>query len=238
MDTFDYVIVALGVALIIIGLVLFVAGKRDSQNGNQVEGFGIKLNVSNPSIILIVFGIGMVLFPRLMPNHQQPSSTSNGQTVSIPMNNAQQTPSDNSSSTESSQLPQTETESPQNVVAAPPVNAFFPTGLWYLYQYEENGIDMSGSVEGTMQFNNSSGASQSWRADIMAFDGWGNSTNYQYAGIIQFLGGSYVIDTQQSNDPNFMRQGPTNLILKMDNPQSLHVEYMYNGSQIVLHLTQ
>jgi len=68
METFDLIIVLLGVALIIIGLVLFIAGKQDSEKNNQVEGFGIKLNVSNPSIILIVLGIGLVVFPRLMPS--------------------------------------------------------------------------------------------------------------------------------------------------------------------------
>jgi hypothetical protein len=69
MDTFDFIIIGLGIALIGIGLFLFIAGKRESQHGNQVEGFGIKLNVSNPSIILIVFGIGLVLFPRIMPSN-------------------------------------------------------------------------------------------------------------------------------------------------------------------------
>ncbi|WP_371194743.1 hypothetical protein [Glaciecola sp. SC05] len=225
MDTFDYVIVALGVALIIIGLLLFIAGKRESQSGNQVEGFGIKLNVSNPSIILIVFGIGMVLFPRLMPNN----------TAIV---NLADTPQLKDSQTGNTQVAQN--PNPQNTPAPAPAssNVFFPMGMWYLYQYEENGIDLSGTLEGSMQFSGVTGGQQNWSASLMTVDGWGNVINYQYAGLIQSVPGGYVIDTQRSNDPSFVPQGPSNLVLKMDNPQSLHMEYMFNGSQIILHLSQ
>ena len=67
MEVFDYVSMAVGSLLIVIGLFLFISGKKDSAKSNQVEGFGIKLNVSNPSIILIVLGIGLLLVPRLLP---------------------------------------------------------------------------------------------------------------------------------------------------------------------------
>jgi hypothetical protein len=244
MDTFDYVIVAVGVALIIIGLVLFIAGKRDTQHANQVEGFGIKLNVSNPSIILIIFGIGLVLFPRLMPNAKLLPSTAvvnptETQVSVMPNKNGPQTVTPTVSSNKIA-APQTRTDMDMDQTAnrPTPANVFFPRGRWYLYQYEENGIDLSGTLEGRMLFNDSAGGRLNWSASLMTADFWGNTLNYQYAGLIQFVSGGYLIDTLNSNDPSFVPQGPTNLILKMDNPELLHMEYVFNGSLIVLHLMQ
>ncbi|GGD64678.1 hypothetical protein [Lacimicrobium alkaliphilum] len=57
MDTFDLILLTTGVLLILVGLGLFIFGNRDG-NKNYLEGFGIKLDVSNPSIILIVAGVG------------------------------------------------------------------------------------------------------------------------------------------------------------------------------------
>lgn len=48
-------------------MILFVTGKFVSQN-NQIEGFGIKLNFNNPSFLLVVAGIGVVLVPRVLPD--------------------------------------------------------------------------------------------------------------------------------------------------------------------------
>ena len=48
MDTFDTFIVAVGVALVLVGLYLFISGKQgDGSRNSNVEGFGIKINVSN-----------------------------------------------------------------------------------------------------------------------------------------------------------------------------------------------
>jgi hypothetical protein len=176
-----------------------------------------------------------------MPNTQMlPNADTRPSTVlpstSTQLPNTQAAPSGNSVQ-EATQNQNTNT---QNVDApAPaPINAFFPRGLWYLYQYEENGMDLSSTLEGTMQFGNAAGGQQSWSANLMAIDVWGNTINYQYAGIIKSSPNGYLIDTQRSNDPSFVAQGPSDLVLKMDNQQSLHIEYFFNGSQIVLHLMQ
>lgn len=71
MEFFDYLVMATGAILLLIGVLMFVSGKKESANRNQVEGFGIKLDVSNPSIILIVLGIGLLLAPRLLPSHDK-----------------------------------------------------------------------------------------------------------------------------------------------------------------------
>ena len=221
MDTFDIVIVIIGAVLIIIGLFLFVSGKRDSESANNVEGFGIKLNVSNPSIILIVFGIGLVLFPRLMPTTSPLSNDPQGQSINTPTPVLEQ----------------------PSVVSQPPTQsapeAFFPQGVWYLNSYEENGIDLSDVIEGNIRFGQANRSSQQWVADMVAIDGWGNVMNYQYSGVIDFTGSQgYRINTTASNDPTFTLQGPTPLTMKMDSGQILHMEYIFNSSAIMLHWRQ
>lgn len=217
MDSLDYFIVILGVALIVIGLYLFVAGKRDSANGNQVEGFGIKLNVSNPSIILIVFGIGLVLVPRLLPNNKP-----NG--------------------TNTLQMPKSVDNAIEDIVNVPPNNnssannVFFPQGIWYITQYEENGINLSQNiVQGSINFDPSANGRLKWVANLSALDAYGNVLNYQYSGTINTVLGGYNISVLNSNDPSFSRESDIPLILKMDNSNSLHMEYRFNGSAIILH---
>ena len=260
METFDLIIVLLGVALIIIGLVLFIAGKQDSEKNNQVEGFGIKLNVSNPSIILIVLGIGLVVFPRLMPSstpgsahtNQVPTSeittgsnTQSTQEPPLPTQNLEQQQSAPSqvkpSQVRPSQVRPSESTSSENKSQAMPQirpQVFFPRGQWYLTQYEENGMDGSGAVQGSIQFNEPSNTRQSWSANIMSFDIWGNQTNYRYVGVIESVGAGYTIDIQSTNEPGFVPPGPTNLIMKMDDQFTLHMEYTIYGSALTLHFSQ
>jgi len=56
MAIFDIIIMLAGGFLIIAGLVMFVSGKRETGK-NNVEAFGIKVDVSNPSILLIALGV-------------------------------------------------------------------------------------------------------------------------------------------------------------------------------------
>jgi hypothetical protein len=223
MDGFDYIIIGLGIALIAIGLFLFISGKRESEKSSQVEGFGIKLNVSNPSIILIVFGIGLVLFPRLMPNVVPSEKPDNIQAV---WNN------DDKSGPESVDN-KSDNDSADNIPA--PANVFFPQGMWYLTQYQENGVDLTSNIQGNIRFNQRNANTQNWYAEMAAVDGWGNVLNYTYNGVINALPGGYSIDTTNSNDPTFSRQQASQLIMKMDNPNSLHMEYTFNGSAIIIH---
>nr|WP_136250954.1 hypothetical protein [Ningiella ruwaisensis] len=271
MDTLDYLIIGLGIALIAIGLFLFISGKIDSKNPNHVEGFGIKLNVSNPSIVLIVFGIGLVLFPRLMPHgNDNDKATGSGAQLnadnfpsqrsienvsqSLPaVDSNNQTSPSQTLPTKANNSPDTTNNNPQsnNLVTEqaqsqaqaqaqqpPATQAFHPQGDWYLTAYEENGMDLSNNIEGTIRFQSVTGNSQQWFADLVTIDLWGNMSNFQYSGVITSSANGYSIDIVNSNDPSFMRQAPTPLILKMDNPNSLHMEYFYNGSSIILHWSQ
>jgi hypothetical protein len=60
-----------GLALLSIGLFVFLTGRRASdeskKESNRFEAFGIKIDVNNPSLILIMLGVAMMLAPKFMP---------------------------------------------------------------------------------------------------------------------------------------------------------------------------
>ncbi|RLJ17466.1 hypothetical protein DJ031_14175 [bacterium endosymbiont of Escarpia laminata] len=60
-----------GLGLLIVGLFIFVTGKSASKEeksqSNRFEAFGIKIDVNNPSLILIILGVVMMLAPRILP---------------------------------------------------------------------------------------------------------------------------------------------------------------------------
>jgi len=65
-DLFDTVLMTAGVVLVVTGLVMFIRSKTSTQ-ASSVEAFGIKLNVTHPSLILVLAGVGLMLAPRLLP---------------------------------------------------------------------------------------------------------------------------------------------------------------------------
>ncbi|HQT00871.1 MAG: hypothetical protein B7Y26_10040 [Hydrogenophilales bacterium 16-64-46] len=63
---FDILLMLAGLVLVIAGLVMFIRSKTASA-ASSVEAFGIKLNVTHPSLILVLAGVGLMLAPRLLP---------------------------------------------------------------------------------------------------------------------------------------------------------------------------
>jgi hypothetical protein len=62
----DTLLVLAGLVLVVTGLVMFIRSKT-STGASSVEAFGIKLNVTHPSLILVLAGVGLMLAPRLLP---------------------------------------------------------------------------------------------------------------------------------------------------------------------------
>ncbi len=59
-----------GTLLVVTGVVLVLIGRRReaSEAGqNRFDAFGIKIDVSNPSILLVMFGVVLLLAPRVLP---------------------------------------------------------------------------------------------------------------------------------------------------------------------------
>ena len=229
MDIFDYVIMTVGGALTIIGLILFVLGKKEG-GSNNVEGFGIKLNVSNPSIILIVFGVGLLLVPRLLPNNRLQNEFEPGPRYEQPAKNDEVF------------VPAKEPERQQQVedyISPVPPSVFFPTGIWHLTSYSEAGQDLSNNISGTINFTRQSAQSVGWVSNFNVNDEWGNYVgNYQYKGTISSDGNYYSMLVVSSTDPNFIRQGAIALELLAENGGVLHMRYLYLGSEILVHFRQ
>jgi hypothetical protein len=57
---------SVGAMLTLVGVYLFASGKMRDK-ASRVEAFGIKLDVTNPSLILILAGVGLMLVPRFVP---------------------------------------------------------------------------------------------------------------------------------------------------------------------------
>lgn len=66
MSPFDLVLMSVGALLTLVGVYLFASGKMRDK-ASRVEAFGIKLDVTNPSLILILAGVGLMLVPRFVP---------------------------------------------------------------------------------------------------------------------------------------------------------------------------
>jgi len=62
----DTLLVLAGLVLVATGVVMFIRSKTSTQ-ASSVEAFGIKLNVTHPSLILVLAGVGLMLAPRLLP---------------------------------------------------------------------------------------------------------------------------------------------------------------------------
>lgn len=71
----DLLLTVVGVALIVIGVGVFLLGKSKAgkdDHSNVFEAFGIKLDVANPSVLLIMFGVVLMLAPRFVPLGSRP----------------------------------------------------------------------------------------------------------------------------------------------------------------------
>lgn len=230
MDEFDRVVMIMGGLLIISGLILFLSGKKANDSNHQVEVMGVKLNTTNPSIFLIILGIGLLLTPRLLPKHS-PS----------------QVQQDTSSET---QLPITTVELPQNPskpaenerkAEQRPANTssvFLPQGNWQLSGFEENGIDLTGFRTGSISFSNRVNNQVQWNITLTVMDIWGNAASYQYSGSILYNGNFYQLQIASSNEPNFIATGFIPLDLKMDPGSVLHMGYSLNMNNMLLHWVQ
>ncbi|MCW8866235.1 MAG: hypothetical protein OQK09_08835 [Colwellia sp.] len=229
MTTFDQIVMIVGCALIVIGLILFVMRKKESSHSDHVEGFGIKLNVSNPSIILIILGSGLLLVPRLLPQNStatQPQIPNQADKMKVEPISTEQPVIDNTSISTNKQ---------QSRPRAVEPSVYFPTGQWQLSSYEENGINLSANIRGTLVFTKQSDTVYRWSSDFVFMNDWGNMVNYQYQGTTSFTRNAYEISFLSSTDPSFSPQHSIPLELKLENGVQLHMKYWYDNSQILLH---
>jgi len=231
MSIIDIVFMFFGALLIFAGLYLFVSGKKESSS-NHVEGFGIKLNVSNPSIILILSGIGLLVLPRFMPERsikEQPTNLSSEPFVEVSDSKNQISLNDESETSKALSSPKTE----QNTV-------YFPNNNWQLNSYQENGIEyiVPVQVNATMTFNNRSATQVHWTTNVFVLDMNGNINNNSYNGKITFRNNAYAISFLGSTALPFEPELNIPLELKIENGGILHLSYISRNGEVIVHWQQ
>jgi len=67
----DTLLFWIGLAITFVGLYVFITGRsssdQDKKGSNRFEAFGIKIDVSNPSLLLIILGVVMMMAPKFIP---------------------------------------------------------------------------------------------------------------------------------------------------------------------------
>lgn len=225
MENFDAIVVFIGVALIIAGVALFITGKVVSQN-NQIEAFGIKVNFNNPSFMLLVAGIGMVLVPRLLPDPHRiaelpPPAAGIPAEPSVSQANALQSPL-------SEPEPQTR-PAVQGDRLPEPSSASSIAGTYELLSYSVNNIPQI--AEGMMRVEQGNGQQYQWHTQFDSYDFYGNYMNYVYNGALDFHNGTWLLDVNSSNDPTWFDAGSVATQL-MQEGDYMGLSYLYNGNYI------
>lgn len=234
MENFDVVVVVIGVVLIIAGVGLFVTGKVVSQN-NQIEAFGIKINFNNPSFMLVVAGIGLVLVPRLLPDPHlapdpnrftemhPPGAGIPAESITSPAIPAQfPTQQPGISATEPAQV---------DVVPVAPHSAALPAiaGNYELMSYTVNNIPQI--VEGSLSVKPDGRNQYLWHAQYDSVDFYGNYVQFAYSGDLDFTNGNWFLDVNASNDPTWFDAGAvaTQVLQEGD---YVGLSYVYHGNFI------
>lgn len=215
MSIIDIIFMFFGALLIFAGLYLFVSGKKDTSN-NHVEGFGIKLNVSNPSIILILSGIGLLVLPRFMPETLPPEIEPVVDSVISPVID------------------------PAIQPAIEPVFIFFPENNWQLNSYQENGVEfiVPLQVNATIFFSNRSANQTDWTTNVSVLNMNGNVSNNSFNGRITFVNNGYTISFLGSTASDFEPEFNIPLELKIENGGILHMSYRSRSGEEIVHWQQ
>lgn len=250
MEFFDILLVVLGVLLIAAGLFLFISGTQESEKQNEVQGFGLKINVSNPSIILIVLGIGLVLVPKFVTKDATSSSEPmTPQPTPAPSVTPQVPqivePTIVEPSTPTPAIPQP-TPTTINPVPAPevpsapapkPKAVWYPKGTWNMIDYEEGGIDASENVSGNIIFAPNQKGGVDWVLNMVISDWMGNQVAGDYSGQIESRNTGYIIHVTNSNTPNFKPEYNRPLKMYMEG-EKLHFELVFDSQKLITHFVQ
>lgn len=205
MSIIDIIFVIFGALLILAGLYLFISNKKDASS-NHVEGFGIKLNVSNPSIILILSGVGLLVLPRFMPDNNVKQATVG--VVSQPEVQA------NTSKA---------VFFPENTWQ---LNSYQENGMDFSVPYQ---------VNATITFSKQSTNKTHWATNVFVLDMNGNVINNNYTGDITYTNNAYTISFITGTEPGYQPEFNLPLDLKMENGGILHMSYRSRAGEQIVH---
>lgn len=67
----DTLLFWIGLVITFVGLYVFITGRsssdKEKKGSNRFEAFGIKIDVSNPSLLLVILGVVMMMAPKFIP---------------------------------------------------------------------------------------------------------------------------------------------------------------------------
>ncbi|WP_457599411.1 hypothetical protein [Hydrogenimonas sp.] len=235
-QNYDIVLMAVGLFLIVIGLMLFITG-RYSDNENHVEGFGIKMDVKNPSLILIIFGVFLLVAPMTLNKKEHPAQTATETAQTAPPGKT------GSGVAETSVRTSVETkrhdEAPQPPVASvtpssppktSPPKPVLPAlqGTYRLLTYMEDNMPIN--TAGELVIQRVSNGIFPFRANFQVADGWGNVALFLYEGYFAKRNGQWYLKVNSTNEPEWTDLGEVNLQLILDNNSgTLGLRYYYGA---------
>jgi len=230
METFDLVVMVVGGLLIAAGVLLFVTGKVAGSN-NKIEAFGIKMDVSNPSLILLAAGIGLLLVPRLLPAQRDvqvpaPLTTVMPTTQApAPAPAVQEVPA---------VLPQAVIPPTAGIPTPAPTRPVMPTtpslaGSYLLASFMENGVYTN--YDAFLTISPTGQNRYGFYSAFQVFNQFGGVQTLEYQGEFFQRGGAWAMSISASNDPNWYGPGEVPLALQSDG-DNLELRYRYGGSQI------
>ena len=208
MNNIDIIFMFFGALLIFAGLYLFLSGKKDTSS-NHVEGFGIKLNVSNPSIILILSGVGLLVLPRFMPENNNTLNNND-------LNNDVLPPV----------VVNDSTYFPENSWN---LTSYQENGVDFSVPYQ---------VNATMTFSNRTATQTHWTTNVFVYDMNGNIINNSYNGKITNSSNGYTISFVGSTAIDFQPELNIPLEMKIENGGILHMSYTSRSGSEIAHWQQ
>lgn len=209
----DIVIMIVGIFLIFVGIILFITG-RYSNNENHVEGFGIKMDVKNPSLILIIFGVFLLTLPMLNEKEQKSSSEAKTE-VEKPTQ-----PTEQKETTKKVEQKQ----NLQATVLSPIV------GDYNLFAYVEDGTPYY-NITGELSIEAPKNEKYDFYAEFFILNEWNNTTSVSYAGYFIKRSNRWYIKINASSDPEWHDLGEVATELLYDgSANSLGLKYYYDAN--------
>lgn len=222
----DIVLTIVGILLIIAGLVFFISGKLAGSQ-NKVEAFGIKMDVNNPSLVLVIFGVLLLLAPRLMPEKENgdlaisPSQSNNSAGEQVTTTNSKATTADKI----------TAPKSPQNIPAPhkPAItHSPFPSlpGTYQLLSYQEDGVPIN--ANGQLSITNFQNNVFPFAANLEVYSVYGERLIFQYKGHFSNKAGQWFLKINSANDPEWVDLGEVKMMMLLDG-NFIGMHYYYDG---------
>jgi hypothetical protein len=218
---------AVGGALLVLGTILFVTGKRSGSHAN-VQGFGIKMDVNNPSLVLVLLGVALLVSPAFLsdPEAQVTPPDEDGgshqRVVDDRTDDDQRAPSpeptpprpDETTTADVGPDPAhgydldaayDEDDIAREVVASGPELSVF--SALAPGDYSLGGLRMGGypmdAVQGGLTVQPPAGDRVPWNCRLAMVDPMFGSLDYFYQGYFRRVGSNWLIRTTSSNDPDW-----------------------------------